>query len=275
MERKRIYITVKTYPTLSEKYDELVCTAGISEDGSWIRLYPLPFRKLDNDQKYKKYQWIEADIERNTSDFRIESHKVVNIDTIRVLEPEKIKINWEERKRIILKSEKVYTSLEELINLAKAPPYRSLAVFKPAKIMDFYSEPTERDWPQDKIERIKEKAKQLSLFQSSDEVIEEFKIVQKLPYLFKYRFKDDHEKESNLMIEDWEVGTLYLNCLRNANGDEGKALEKVREKYWDDFMEKDIFFFLGTRKSDHHLALNPFSIVGVFYPPVDRQEKLF
>jgi hypothetical protein len=275
MERKRIYITVKTYPTLSEKYDELVCTAGISEDGSWVRLYPLPFRKLDNEQKYKKYQWIEADIERNTSDFRIESHKVLNIDTIKVIEPENTKVNWEERKRILLKSEKIYTSLEELINIAKAPPYRSLAVFKPTKIIDFYSEPTERDWPQDKIERIQEKAKQLSLFQTPDEVIDEFKVVQKLPYLFKYRFEDDHGKESNLMIEDWEIGTLYLNCLRNANGDEGEALKKVREKYWDEFMTKDIFFFLGTRKSDHHLALNPFSIVGVFYPPVDRQEKLF
>jgi hypothetical protein len=40
MGRKRVFITVKTYPPLSEKYDELVCTAGISEDGSWIRLYP-------------------------------------------------------------------------------------------------------------------------------------------------------------------------------------------------------------------------------------------
>jgi hypothetical protein len=275
MERKRIYITVKTYPTLSEKYAELVCTAGISEDGSWIRLYPLPFRRLDKDQKYKKYQWIEADIERNTSDFRIESHKVLNIDTIKVNEPENTKVNWEERKRILFKSEKVYTNLDELINLAKAPPYRSLAIFKPIKIMDFYSEPTERDWPQNKLEQIREKAKQLSLFQTPDEVIEEFKFVQKLPYLFKYRFKDDQGKESNLMIEDWEAGTLYLNCLRNANGDEGKALEKVREKYWDEFMTRDIFFFLGTRKSDHHLALNPFSIVGVFYPPVDKQGKLF
>jgi len=275
MERKRIYITVKTYPTLSEKYDELVCTAGISEDGSWIRLYPLPFRKLDNEQKYKKYQWIEADIERNTSDFRIESYKVLNIDTIKVIEPEKTKVNWDERKHILLKSEKVYTNLEELINIAKTPPYHSLAIFKPTKIIDFYTEPTERDWSQDKIERIREKAKQLSLFQTPDEVIEEFKIVQKLPYLFKYRFKDDQGKESNLMIEDWEVGTLYLNCLRDANGDERKALEKVREKYWDDFMERDIYFFLGTRKSDHHLAQNPFSIVGVFYPPVDRQGELF
>jgi len=77
------------------------------------------------------------------------------------------------------------------------------------------------------------------------------------------------------MIEDWEVGALYLKCLRNADGDEGKALKKVREKYWDELMNNDIFFFLGTRKSDHHLAHNPFSIVGVFYPPVDRQGKLF
>jgi hypothetical protein len=275
MERKRIYITVKTYPTLSEKYAELVCTAGICEDGSWVRLYPLPFRKLDNDQKYKKYQWIEADIERNTSDFRIESHKVLNIDTIIIIEPENTKVNWEERKRILFKSEKIFTNLEELINLAKAPPYRSLAIFKPTKILGFYSEETERDWPKNKLEQIREKAKQLSLFQTPDELIEEFKFVQKLPYLFKYRFEDDQGKESNLMIEDWEVGALYLNCLRNANGDEGKALEKVREKYWDELMNNDIFFFLGTRKSDHHLAQNPFSIVGVFYPPVDRQGKLF
>jgi hypothetical protein len=275
MERKRVYITVKTYPTLSEKYDELVCTAGICEDGSWIRLYPLPFRKLDNEQKYKKFQWIEADIERNTSDFRIESHKVLNINTIKVIEADAKKIDWEERKRTLFKSEKVYTNLTELISLAKAPPYRSLAIFKPTRIIDFYTEPTERDWPKDKIERIQEKAKQLSLFQTPDEVIEEFKIVQKLPYVFKYKFEDDQGKVSNLMIEDWEVGTLYLNCLCNSNGDEGKALEKVREKYWDDFMVRDLYFFLGTRKSEHHLALNPFSIVGVFYPPVDRQGKLF
>jgi hypothetical protein len=55
-----------------------------------------------------------------------------------------------------------------------------------------------------------------------------------------------------------EAGTLYLKCLRNAEGDEAKALEKVREKYWNDFISKDLHFFLGTRKSDHHLAVNPF-----------------
>jgi hypothetical protein len=86
---------------------------------------------------------------------------------------------------------------------------------------------------------------------------------------------DDAGKKSNLMIEDWEAGTLYLNCLRNAKGDEERALDKVREKYWDEFITRDLYFFLGTRKSDHHLAVNPFSIVGVFYPSVDKQGKLF
>jgi hypothetical protein len=35
MPNTKILITVKTYPTLSEKYDELVCTAGFKEDGTW------------------------------------------------------------------------------------------------------------------------------------------------------------------------------------------------------------------------------------------------
>jgi hypothetical protein len=275
MERKRVYITVKTYPTLSEKYDELVCTAGIGEDGSWVRLYPLPFRKLDNEQKYRKYQWIEADVERNISDFRLESYKVFNIDTVKVFQSEKTKADWEERKQILFKLEKIYTNLTELIRLAKEPPYKSLAIFKPAKIQSFHAEPTERDWPKDKLERIRTKAKQLSLFQTPDEVIKEFSVVQKLPYAFKYKFEDDEGKESDLAIEDWEAGTLYLNCLRNANGNEGKALEKVQEKYWNDFITRDLYFFLGTRIRDHHRAPNPFSIVGVFYPPVNRQQELF
>ena len=45
MALTKVLITVKTYPTLSAKYDELVCTAGFKEDGTWIRLYPVPFRK--------------------------------------------------------------------------------------------------------------------------------------------------------------------------------------------------------------------------------------
>ena len=153
MERKKVYITVKTYPTLSEKYDELVCTAGICEDGSWIRLYPLPFRKLEIEQKYKKWQWVEVDVERNTSDFRPESHKVLNIDNLKIIPNKSDKVNWDERKQIIFKSEKAFTNKAEIITLTKTnPPGRTLLTFKPSKILKFYTKPTEREWPKDKLE---------------------------------------------------------------------------------------------------------------------------
>ena len=38
MARERILITVKTYPTLSRKYGETVCTAGVREDGAGVSL---------------------------------------------------------------------------------------------------------------------------------------------------------------------------------------------------------------------------------------------
>ena len=82
---ERIYIVVKTYPTISKKYAELVCTAGVRDDGSWIRLYPMPFRALRDEQKYPKYTWIQVDTERNPSDFRPESYRP-HIDTIKVEE---------------------------------------------------------------------------------------------------------------------------------------------------------------------------------------------
>ena len=68
--RERVLITVKTYPVLSRKYAELVCTAGVTEAGEWRRLYPIQFRQLQDGQKYRKYQWVEADIEKSDTDDR-------------------------------------------------------------------------------------------------------------------------------------------------------------------------------------------------------------
>lgn len=68
VERKRIFVLVKIYPTVSRRYRETVCTAGILEDGTWIRLYPVPFRLMKDEKKYKKYTWINVDVEKNNSD---------------------------------------------------------------------------------------------------------------------------------------------------------------------------------------------------------------
>ena len=72
----KILIAVKTYPIPSAKYDELVCTAGVTEDGRFIRLYPVNFRDLPYSQQYKKYQWIEVQAEKHSGrDSRKESYR--------------------------------------------------------------------------------------------------------------------------------------------------------------------------------------------------------
>ena len=93
-------------------------------------------------------------------------------------------------------------------------------------------------------------------------------MVNKLPYTFHYTFEDDAGRTSCLMIEDWEIGALYWNCLRSSEGDERVACEKVKQKYFDEFIAtRDLFLFLGTRLTAHIRNYpNPFSIIGVFCP---------
>ena len=73
MANDRVLITVKTYPTLSRKYGETVCTAGVCEDGSWVRIYPVPFRRLDEAEQYAKYDWIDCKLIKSKSDPRPET----------------------------------------------------------------------------------------------------------------------------------------------------------------------------------------------------------
>ncbi|HOW83476.1 MAG TPA: hypothetical protein PK573_13010 [Spirochaetota bacterium] len=268
MPREKVLITVKTYPTISKSYDELVCTAGLKEDGSFVRIYPIPFRKLDYDRRYKKYEWIELELTKNAADFRPESYKPVDIDKITNLEfLDTDKGTWERRKELCLK--KVYYDMKELISLAKnKETCTSLAVFKPARIIDFIIEEDEREWKKEDELRINRD--QLDLFHD----IGKFEIVKKLPYRFLYRFTDIRGRESTMTVSDWAVGQLYWNCLEK-HGDEQKACRDVKKKYHDLFMKKDIYFFLGTTKARHFRSRNPFMIIGVFYPRVDDQLKLF
>jgi len=77
------------------------------------------------------------------------------------------------------------------------------------------------------------------------------------------------------MISDWEAAKLYWNCLKKHDNDEKKACDDVRKKYMDEFSKKDIYLFLGTTKEHHVKSRNPFIVIGVFYPKIDLQGKLF
>ncbi len=270
MAKERVLIVVKTYPTLSKKYTELVCTAGFREDGSWIRIYPSPFRFLIDTQRYHKYQWIELDLVKNSKDPRPESYSPANIDDIQLGETIGTEHGWAYRKQLILDHNIVHTNRDTIIAGAKAMEY-SLAIFKPTEVQDFIIEKADDEWEIGKLEAAKAALDQGSLFDESNN--DNFKIMPKLPFKFSYKFIDDAGVESTLMIEDWEIGQLYWNCLKGSAPEQ--ATLKVRAKYLDDFARtKDLHFFLGTTRQWHSIAPNPYVIIGTFHPPVTDQLSL-
>ena len=267
MALKKVLITVKTYPTISSKYEELVCTAGVFENGDWVRIYPIQFRKKPYSEQYSRYDWIEIDLVENEKDFRPESFRPRTHDTpIEIVGNIGTENNWVKRKEFVLKN--VYTDLSRLIQDAKNPDKNvSLATFKPAKIIDFiWKEEEKREWSTQKLNLLR----QGNLFEKEDG---ELRLVKKLPYKFSYVFEDENGRQATLMNEEWEVGALYWNCLKRHNGNETKALEDVRKKYFDEFTQKkDLYLFLGTTLQWHlRKALNPFVIIGTFYPPLEPQ----
>jgi len=273
MEKQRILITVKTYPTLSRKYGETVCTAGVRENGTWVRIYPVPFRRLEEKEKYSKYDWLECRLQRNTADVRPESHRPVDEHELVPVGHMGTEQNWRERRELLLNKARVYDRLDELIAGAKANQV-SLAVLKPTRILDFVVEEDEREWELDKLREIREASRQNELFEDNA-WRETFKVIPKLPYGFSYRFEDAAGKKSELQVLDWEAGALYWNCLRSTHNDEPKALAKVRQKYFDEFTKKELHFFLGTTQQFHAFAPNPWVIVGVFPIPHESQLGLF
>ena len=65
-----------------------------------------------------------------------------------------------------------------------------------------------------------------------------------------------------MMIEDWELGALYWNCIdKGATPDEAKA--KVKTKFLDQICasDRDTHFFVGTV-----LKHGTWVIIGVFWP---------
>jgi hypothetical protein len=46
----------------AKKGIEVSCTGGVTDKGKWIRLFPVPYRFLDGDKRFKKYEWIKVSV---------------------------------------------------------------------------------------------------------------------------------------------------------------------------------------------------------------------
>lgn len=260
----KVLIVVMTYPHPSRGYMEVVCTAGITESGEWVRLYPIDYRYLPAHQKFRKYQWINVELapRGQKNDRRKESRKP-NLDTIAILgEPLSSKNGWADRREIIdaLPSH----TLDQLKQRYEADQ-TSLGIVRPKRVLDLEIRPAaEPEW----------KPEWQQLFSQKRLFGEQMKPLRKLPYSFHYVFEcDDSAAPHVAMCEDWELGALFLNESDRLGSDEAAA-KSVKSKFLGEICrpDKDTRFFMGT-----HFPYNTWLILGVFWPPkqAELQGRLF
>lgn len=246
-----VFITVKTYPTASRKYQETVCTAGIDENGRWIRLYPVRYRFLREDQQYPKYSWVRALVCRNYQDFRPESYRVDN-DSITVLRRVDTSAGWAERNRIVLPT--LSPSIEYLRDQYDRN-YVSLGIIRPRRVEEVICEP-EEDSP-----RVRKNIflRQLSLFEEKIP-----KDLEPVPYRFSYQFFCDDVRCTGhkMIILDWEIFAAY-NKWKKRNGEQG-AIQRIHDKWLYELCGKnrDTYFIVGT-----NYPHPTFMVLGVYWPP--------
>ena len=261
LEKTKVLITVMTYPHPSKGYQELVCTAGITEQGEWVRLYPVDYRYRPTSQQFRKYQWVEVELEPSGhgNDNRRESRRP-NLGSIRILgEPLSTKNNWEARRRII--DPMPHHTRKELEALYDGERV-SVGIVRPRRVLDMVIERADREW----------KAEWKSLFEQLRLFGPQQKPLRKLPYTFHYVFEcEDSDKPHRAMCEDWELGVLFLNECERL-GSEEAAAESVRAKFLGELCrdDKDTRFFMGTR-----FPYNVWLVLGVFWPPKVEQQTLF
>ena len=258
----KVLITVKTYPHPSRGYQELVCTAGVSESLEWVRLYPVDYRYRPTTQRFKKYQWIEVELSPRGSgnDDRKESRRP-NLDSISLLgEPLSEKKDWQERREII--DRLPHFSLNQLKERHNADK-TSLGIVRPKRVIDMeVRESSDPDW----------KPEWRNLFLQRTLFGPPQKELRKLPYTFHYVFEsEDSAKPHTAMCEDWELGALFLKERERLGSDEAAA-DSVKYKFLDELCgpDKDTRFFMGT-----YFPYNTWLVLGVFWPPrIKNEQKL-
>jgi hypothetical protein len=266
-KNERILALVKASPQPSQTYGEAVCTAGLTQGGKWIRLYPVEYRSLPLDIRFAKWTWIEGSITKSSRDPRPESYNIDH-DSIKLFEHIGTDLSWKKRREILIPYD--CGSLENLQELHMIDK-RSIGFIRPKEINGFEIEQTSGEWESKKLEALKRslETRLFSVRKGPKNILE------KIPFRFYYRFTCDHPdcKGHKLQILDWEVSESYRNWRKNY-GSEEITIKKIIEKYQHELVKNtDLSFILGTIKSMDRFG-GVFSIIGLFYPPKLSSEQM-
>ena len=257
---ERILILAKTYPSPSAQYVETSCVAGISQDGVMRRLYPVPFRMIEEGQQFKKWQWIDVRVEKANKDHRPESHKLY-VDTIACGDVIDTKKEWSARWEWLDKIP-AFDSVDA-IDAGRLNDGLSIALLRPKRLLGLdITKARHQEWTDEEKEKLMREQMQGDLF-SEAEAKRQVKELRKVPFDFHYRYVCDTpegEKEHKHKIVDWEAGALFWNCRRD-HGVDWEA--PFRAKLEGQLGGKDLMFLMGNQ----HRFQDQWLIISLVYPP--------
>jgi len=209
-----------------------------------------------------KYSWLEIECAR-TRDFqnRKESYKIrtdSNNYGIRSIDlslvPKKGRpAPWAERSKYV--KPVLSPSLEHLWGKFEEDK-TSLGLIKVDQLLDFhYDKPLNK--MEEAIEQERSSHIQKTLFGDNRSLLE------RIPHNFYYKFRcsPDCSRIHDISFEDWEVFESFRQW-REYYPDKDVLWQKLRQKYLEEFRNRDLYFFVGT-----HSRWPVWMIVGAYYPP--------
>ncbi|MGD0876412.1 MAG: hypothetical protein ABSA14_15725 [Acidimicrobiales bacterium] len=254
-------VLVKAAPVLTSQLDETMCVAGARLDTvppEWVRLHPVPFRDLDDENKFAKYQAVSVKVRRPRSDRRPESWSplagsIVPGDTLGT------ENGWAQRRTIVDRlPEANMCELIEANRSGSGPGTPSLAVVRPAgpprlRISKREAEQLQR-W-----RRLAEAAtNRQSLFDDPQDHKPDFEVVA-WRFQYEYRCHAPGCHGHSQTIVDWEALSLWRHVRHRQDWQ-----EQMRAKFEDEmWFRRDSVLFVGNQEQ-HPIA---FLVLGVFWPP--------
>jgi len=259
---------VKAYPALSRKYGEVSCVAGVEmtpEGPRWIRLYPVPFRSLQDDQQFRKYQPVRLGVESHRGDLRRETRRP-NRDSIELRgSPVPTKNSWALRRRFV---EPLMVASMCEISRHQQHDGTSLGVFRPKQVTDFKIEAANVDQAKRQIARAWSAQTSLLDGLGAEERTSQIHELEQIPWTFRYRYECSEPdcKGHSQSIIDWEIAQFYRRVQHY-----GDWRARMRKRWLDEVCsaDRDTAFFVGNM----HQHPRSFLILGVWWPP-RRPEQL-
>lgn len=239
-------IIVKALPQVSESHGETVCVAALDDNLRWYRLYPIAFRQLEDNQKFRRWNRVRvmARLPEVHKDNRAESRNVAqnSIALLGTMPPD--------RRAAFLEPALVTSTRRERVS------GRSLALIRPESPTFFHRPRSDAD-----IE--KRKAAYAKLRASPDMfAAREVVPLTPAPFEFGYRYSDE-DGPHECLCHDWEVEQTFINWRRNHT--EQRTLELLHDTFGNRYPKEGMALAMGT----HSRYPDLWMIIGVVrLPPV-------